>query len=101
MNKPFWIYVAVMALVTYLLRALPLLALQKKIKNQWFQSFLYYVPYAVLSAMTFPAILSSTQSIMSAIGGLIAALVMGYMGKSLLSVALVACLVVYVIELVI
>ena len=61
----FW-YLVVMAGVTYLIRMLPLTLLQKKIENVWLRSFLYYVPYACLAAMTFPAILSATESPASA-----------------------------------
>ena len=61
-------YIAVMAGVTYLIRMLPLTVFQKKIKNRFIRSFLYYIPYAVLGAMTFPAILYSTGSVYSAQG---------------------------------
>ena len=65
----FW-YLVVMAGVTYLIRMLPLTLLQKKIENVWLRSFLYYVPYACLAAMTFPAILSATESPASAAAAL-------------------------------
>ena len=68
----FW-YLVVMAGVTYLIRMLPLTLLQKKIENVWLRSFLYYVPYACLAAMTFPAILSATESPVSAAAALVVA----------------------------
>ena len=86
-----WLYIAVMALVTYLIRALPLTVFHKKIQNRWVRSFLYYVPYACLSAMTFPAILSSTGTLWSALAGLAVALLLSYLEKGLLTVALAAC----------
>ena len=58
-----FIYIAVMALVTYLIRMLPLVIFRKKIENRFIRSFLYYIPYAVLAAMTFPAVFSSTGSL--------------------------------------
>lgn len=91
--------VAVMALTTYLVRMLPMVLCRKKITNPFLQSFLYYIPYAVLAAMTIPAIFSSTASTWSAVGGLLAALAVSLMGKGLMPVALSACGVVFVIEL--
>lgn len=78
----------VMAGVTYLLRMLPLALVKGKIRNPFIRSFLAYVPYAVLAAMTFPDILSSTASLLSAAVGLAAALVLSCRGKSLIVVAL-------------
>ena len=86
--------IAVMAIVTYLPRMLPLVLF----KNQFVQSFLYYVPYAVLAAMTFPEVLYSTASLISALAGLAVALLLAYRGKGLLPVALTACGVVFVCE---
>ena len=84
-------YIAVMAGTTYLIRALPMLLVRKKIKNRFVQSFLYYVPYAVLAAMTVPAILESTASAVSAMAGLLVAVLLSYLGAGLLPVALAAC----------
>lgn len=92
-------YIAVMAGVTYLIRMLPLAVFQKKIKNRFIRSFLYYIPYAVLGAMTFPAILYSTGSVYSALAGLAVALVLAFLEKSLLTVALCSCLAVFLAEL--
>jgi branched-subunit amino acid transport protein len=80
-------YVFVMALTTYLIRVLPLTLLRKPIKSRFLQSFLHYVPYACLTAMTFPAILSSTASILSGAAALIVAVFLAYRGKSLIIVA--------------
>lgn len=92
-------YIAVMAGVTYLIRMLPLAVFQKRIKNRFIRSFLYYIPYAVLGAMTFPAILYSTGSVYSALAGLAVALVLAFLEKSLLTVALCSCLAVFLAEL--
>jgi branched-subunit amino acid transport protein len=77
-----------MALVTYLPRMLPIVVFQRKINNRFIKSFLAYVPYAVLAAMTFPEILYATSSIVSAVAGLLAALVLSYYKRGLLTVAL-------------
>jgi len=91
----FLVYLLVMAGVTYLIRMLPLAAVRGKVRSVFLQSFLYYVPYAVLGAMTFPAIFSSTGSWITALCGTVAALVLGWMEKSLLTVAAVACAVAF------
>lgn len=93
-----WVYIGMMALVTYLIRALPLTLFHKKIQNRWIRSFLYYVPYACLSAMTFPAIFFATQSVWSAAAGVAAALLLAFFGKSLITVAAGACAAVLLAE---
>ena len=98
-NISIYIYILVMALVTYLIRALPLTLIRKKITNRFLRSFLHYVPYATLSAMTIPAIFYSTSSKISAFLGFGSALVLAYKNKSLLTVALVASAVVFITEL--
>jgi branched-subunit amino acid transport protein len=85
-----YLYIAAMALTTYLIRVLPLTLLRKPIKSRFLRSFLHYVPYACLTAMTFPAILSSTASIVSGAAALLVAVVLAYRGKSLLTVSLAA-----------
>ena len=85
-------YLIVMAGVTYLIRMLPLTVFRKEIKSRFVRSFLHYVPYAVLGAMTFPDVLYATGSLWTALCGLIVAVVMAWRGKSLLSVAIGACL---------
>ena len=84
------IYIAVMAGVTYLIRMLPFAFFRRKIKSRFFRSFLYYIPYAVLSAMTIPAIFYSTGSIVTAVVGTVAAAVLAYFGLPLIAVALTA-----------
>ncbi len=85
-------YLIVMAGVTYLIRMLPLTVFRKEIKSTFVKSFLHYVPYAVLGAMTFPDVLYSTGSLWTALAGLIVAVVMAWRGRSLLTVAIGACL---------
>lgn len=93
-------YLAVMAGVTYLIRVIPFVLINKKIENKFINSFLYYIPYTVLTAMTFPAILYATGSLVSAIAGLLAAVFIAYKGKGLLTVAVGACLAVLAVELI-
>jgi len=93
-----YVYILVMAGVTYLIRMLPLTLFQKKIENRFVRSFLYYVPYACLSAMTLPAILYSASSMIAAAAGLMVALVLAYREKSLVVVAAGACITVFVVE---
>ncbi|MCQ2613957.1 MAG: AzlD domain-containing protein [Treponemataceae bacterium] len=96
----FFEYLAVMAGVTYLVRMLPLVLCKKKIENRFIQSFLYYIPYAVLGAMTFPAIFSSTGNVLTATAGCITALVLAWFEKSLLTVAACASAAVLIFELI-
>lgn len=84
------IYIAVMAGVTYLIRMLPFTLFRKEIKSKFFNSVLYYIPYAVLSAMTFPAIFYSTDSTVSAAVGTVIAVVLAYFKVPLVIVALAA-----------
>ena len=81
-------YIATMAITTYLIRVLPLTIFRKPIQSRFLRSFLHYVPYACLTAMTFPAILSSTASVISGAAALAVAVVLAYRGKSLIVVAL-------------
>lgn len=84
------VYILVMAGVTYLIRMIPFTFFRKKIKSGFFRSFLYYIPYAVLSAMTIPAIFYSTGNIVTAVAGTIAAVVLAYFDLPLIVVALAA-----------
>ena len=93
------LYTFVMAAVTYLIRMLPFVVFRKPIKNRFVRSFLYYVPYAVLGAMTFPAILYSTSNLLSAAVGLSVSVLLAWFGRGLLTVAVSACVAVYVTEL--
>lgn len=90
--RNFWIYVLVMFAVTYLIRVLPFLIFRKKIENQFVQSFLAYIPYTVLGAMTFPAVFYATGSVVTAVAGVIVALILAYRGKGLFEVAVFASL---------
>ncbi len=101
MNLKVYIYIGIMALVTYLIRVLPLTLIRKKITNITLRSFLYYVPYVTLSIMTFPAIIEATNSIWSGVAALISGVLLAYFGVSLFGVAVSACAVVFVIEFII
>ena len=98
MKSNVYIYILIMAGVTYIIRLLPLLLVRNEIENVTVKSFLYYVPYACLAAMTFPAILFATDSVISAAVGFIVALIAAYKEKSLLTVALFACAAVFIVE---
>jgi len=84
------VYIFVMAAVTYLIRMIPFTFFRKKIKSRFFRSFLHYIPYAVLSAMTIPAIFYSTGNIITAVAGTAAAVVLAYFNLPLIVVALAA-----------
>ena len=99
MTHNVFIYIACMAGVTFLIRVLPLTLMRKEIKNVTVRSFLYYVPYVTLAVMTFPAILSATQSPIAALVALVAAILLAYFGRGLFFVAVSACVLVFVIEL--
>ena len=99
--KTFFIYLVLMAGSTYLIRAIPFALVNKKIENQFIKSFLYYIPFAVLSAMTFPAILYATDSILSAAVGFAVAILFAWKDKSLTTVAVAACVAVFLMECVI
>ena len=99
MQHNVYLYILVMAVVTYLIRVLPLTLLRKQISNITIRSFLYYVPYVTLAVMTFPAILSATASTWSALIGFVVAVVLAYRGAGLFKVSVGACLMVFVLEL--
>ena len=90
--------VLLMAVVTYIPRALPLSLMRRRIENRFWQSFLYYMPYAVLGAMTFPAILDATATPWSAALGMAAALLLSWLRLGLLPVALASTAVVFIVE---
>ncbi len=92
------LYTFVMAAVTYLIRMLPFVVFRRPIRNRFVRSFLYYVPYAVLGAMTFPAILYSTSNLVSAAVGLAVSVILAWFGRGLLTVAVSACVAVYLTE---
>ena len=96
----FGLYLLTMAGVTYLVRMLPMVLIKKKIQNRFLLSFLYYIPYAVLTVMTVPAILYSTSSVLSAVVGTATALVLAFFNKGLLTVAGISCAAVLITELI-
>ena len=96
-----YIYIVTMALVTYLIRAIPLTVFTKKIKNKYVLSFLYYVPYTCLTVMTIPSIFSSTSSLVSAVAGFLVAVILGYFKKGLVTVAVSATVTVFLVEMII
>ena len=98
MNDNIYLYILVMAGVTYLIRMLPLTLIKKEIKNTYVKSFLYYVPYVTLSVMIFPAILTAAASVWSGAAALATAAVLAYRGKSLFQVSTAACAVVFLWE---
>lgn len=101
MQHNIYIYIAVMTVVTYLIRVLPLTLIRKKITNVTLRSFLYYVPYVTLAIMTFPAIINVTNSIWSGIATLVIGVLLAYFGISLFGVAVCSCAAVFIIELLI
>lgn len=101
MSHNIYIYIFVMAAVTFLIRVLPLTLIRKKITNVTLRSFLYYVPYVTLAIMTFPAILEATGSMWSGLAALIVGVLLAYFGVSLFGVAVCSCVIVFIIELII
>lgn len=93
-----YIYIIVMALTTYLIRAIPLLFMRKPIQSRFLRSFLHYVPVACLTAMTFPAILYTTEHPVSGAAGLVVAVLLALKKKSLIVVAAAACAAVFFVE---
>lgn len=94
-----YLYILIMASVTYAIRVIPIALIQKEINNITIRSFLYYVPYVTLAVMTFPAILHATSNIWSALFGFILAIILAYKGLSLFKISLAACFMVFFIEL--
>ena len=91
--------VLVTALTTYLIRMIPMVFFRKKIENRWVRSFLHYVPYSVLAAMTFPAVFTSTGSFAGGIAGCVVAVVLAYFKRGLLTVAVGAALAAYIVQI--
>ena len=86
-----YLYILMMALVTYLIRAVPFVLFRRQIKSRFIKSLLYYLPYAVLTAMTIPDIFYATGNTLTAAIGCLAAVIFALFGKSLLTVAVAAC----------
>ena len=95
-----YVYIAVMALLTYLIRMIPLTVVRGKIRNRFIRSFLYYVPYACLMAMTFPAVFHGEYPLIAAAAGVAVALFLALRGKSLMTVALASSVTVFLISLI-
>ncbi len=95
-----WLYILVMAGVSYLIRVTPLALIRREIKNQTIRSFLYYVPYVTLAVMTFPAIVEATQSPWAGLAAFFVGIVLAWRGRSLFQVAVAVCAVVFVAELI-
>lgn len=88
-----------MAAVSYAIRVLPLTLIRKPIKNRFIRSFLYYVPYVTLAVMTFPAILSATQSPIAGAAALLAGIVAAWLGAGLFPVSVICCVLVFALEI--
>lgn len=97
-SKQFFIYLTIMAGSTYLIRAIPFAAISKKIENRFIRSFLYYIPYTVLTVMTLPGALLATGSVISAAVGLVIAVLVAVKWKNLTLTAVAACISVYITE---
>ena len=93
-----WLYILISALVAFLIRATPLVLIRREIRSRPLRSFLYYVPYVTLAVMTFPAILTATQSWISGLAALAVGLVLAWLGAGLFPVALSCCGAVLVVE---
>ena len=100
MQHNYWIYLFIMFAVTYLVRVLPLVVFKKKITNRFVRSFLTYIPYAVLAAMTFPAVFFAVDCIPAAAAGVVAGVIVALAGGSRFTVAISASAVVYVLLLI-
>ena len=99
MTNHILLHILIMAGVTYLVRVMPLLLIRRPIENRWIRSFLFYVPYVTLAVMTFPAILSATNSFWTGLAGFVTASLLALLDKGLFRVAAGACAVVFVLEL--
>lgn len=99
MSHNIYVYLAIMACVTYAIRVLPLTLIRKQIKNRFLRSFLYYVPYVTLAVMTFPAIVNATQSPAAGAAALIIGVIAAWLGAGLFPVSVLCCAVVFILEL--
>ena len=94
-----YIYILIMAAVSYAIRVLPMTLIRRPIRNQFIQSFLYYVPYVTLAVMTFPAIVEATQSPLAGWAALLVGIGAAWFGAGLFQVSVACCAVVLVLEL--
>lgn len=99
MTHDIYIYILLMASVTYAIRVLPLTLIRRQIKNRFLKSFLYYVPYITLAVMTFPAIMDATQSPIAGAAALVVGIVAAWLGAGLFPVSVLCCAVVFLLEL--
>lgn len=99
MTHNIYIYIAIMAAVTYAIRVLPLTLIRKQIKNRFLRSFLYYVPYVTLAVMTFPAIVDATQSPVAGAAALVLGVIAAWLGAGLFPVSVLCCMTVLILEL--
>lgn len=99
MTHNIYIYLTIMAAVTYAIRVLPLTLIRRQIKNRFLQSFLYYVPYVTLAVMTFPAIIDATQSPVAGAVALVLGVFAAWRGAGLFPVSVLCCTVVFILEL--
>lgn len=100
MSHNSYIYILIMAAVTYAMRVLPIAFIKKRIQNRFLQSFLYYIPYVTLAVMTFPAIVYATKTPLAGVLALIAGIFAAWRGAGLFSVALYCCCTVFVVQLI-
>ena len=100
MTHDIYVYIAIMSVVTIAIRLLPLTLIRGRIRNRFLRSFLYYVPYVTLAVMTFPAILTATQTPVSGALALVAGILLAWYGASLFKVSASCCLVVFLVELI-
>ena len=100
MRHNVYIYILIMAAVTFLIRALPLTLIRKKITNKTLRSFLFYVPYVTLAVMTFPAILTATNHVAAGAAALIVGLIVAWITEDLFAVAISCCAVVFLVGLI-
>lgn len=91
-------YIFVMAIVSFIIRVLPVTLIRKQIKNKFIQSFLYYVPYVTLSVMTFPAIIDATRLPIAGLFALIVGIVAAWLGSSMFQVSVISCVIVFILE---
>ena len=99
MKHNVYIYILIMAAVSFLIRVLPLTLIRRQIKNRTVRSFLYYVPYVTLAVMTFPAILDATGSMWSGLAALLFGILLAWCGAGLFSISVLCCMIVFVLEL--
>jgi branched-subunit amino acid transport protein len=100
MRPNIYLYIFVMAFATWCMRVIPSLVMKRPIKNQFAQSFLYYVPYVTLAVMTFPAIVQATEQPLAGAAALIIGILAAWFGASLINVAIACCVTVFVLELI-